>query len=61
MGTLRARQALACLGRCVNSLTCSLAVLKRVPDSALQVSAAFRWHLDRSLPHVLGSFWNPHE
>jgi hypothetical protein len=61
MGTLKARQALACLGRCLNSLTCSLAVLKGVPESALRVRAAFRWRLDRSLPHVLSSSWNPHE
>jgi hypothetical protein len=61
MWTLKARQALACPGRCVNSLICSLAVPKRVPDSARRVSAAFRWRLDRSLPHELGSSWNPHE
>lgn len=29
MWTLKARQALACLERCVNALKCSLAVLKR--------------------------------
>ena len=61
MWTLKARQALGCPGRCLNSLNCSLAGLKRVPNSALRVSAAFRQRVDRSLPHLLGPFWNLHE